>query len=47
MPSDVRLVLDTNTAVSGLLWPGGRPGHLIDAALDGRIELFSSTALLA
>jgi putative PIN family toxin of toxin-antitoxin system len=47
MRSDVRLVLDTNTAVSGLLWPGGPPGHVIDAALDGRIELFSSTALLA
>jgi len=27
----VRLVLDTNTAVSGLLW-GGWPGRLIDAA---------------
>jgi predicted nucleic acid-binding protein len=27
----VRLVLDTNTALSGLLW-GGTPGRLIDAA---------------
>lgn len=42
----MRLVLDTNTALSGLLW-GGTPGRLIDAALDGRIELASSTALLA
>jgi len=42
----VRLVLDTNTALSGLLW-GGTPGHLIDAAAAGRIELISSAALLA
>ena len=27
----MRLVLDTNTAVSGLIW-GGVPGQLIDAA---------------
>jgi len=27
----VRLVLDTNTVVSGLIW-GGVPGQLIDAA---------------
>jgi putative PIN family toxin of toxin-antitoxin system len=43
----VRLVLDTNTALSGLLWPGGPPGRLIDAAEIGRIELCSSPALLA
>lgn len=43
----MRLVLDTNTAVSGLLWPGGPPGQLIDAAEAGRIELASSPALLA
>jgi len=42
----VRLVLDTNTALSGLLW-GGTPGRLIDAAAAGRIELASSAALLA
>jgi putative PIN family toxin of toxin-antitoxin system len=42
----VRLVLDTNTALSGLLW-GGTPGRLIDAAEAGRIELASSAALLA
>jgi uncharacterized protein len=42
----VLLVLDTNTALSGLLW-GGVPGHLIDAAEAGLIELASSTALLA
>lgn len=42
----MRLVLDTNTVLSGLLW-GGTPGRLIDAAEAGRIELASSAALLA
>ena len=42
----VLLVLDTNTALSGLLW-GGNPGRLIDAAVAGRIELASSAPLLA
>ena len=39
-------MLDTNTVVSGLLWQG-LPARLIDAAEAGRIELVSSTALLA
>ncbi len=42
----MRLVLDTNIALSGLLW-GGAPGQLIEAAIQQRIELASSTALLA
>lgn len=42
----MRLLLDTNTAISGLLW-GGTPGRLIDAALAGEVELASSLALLA
>jgi putative PIN family toxin of toxin-antitoxin system len=42
----VRLVLDTNAALSGLLW-GGPPGQLIDAAQAGRVEIVSSTPLLA
>jgi putative PIN family toxin of toxin-antitoxin system len=42
----VRLVLDTNAAISGLLW-GGTPGRLLEAAKAGRVELFSSTPLLA
>ena len=41
----MRLVLDTNTVVSGLLWDR-TPSRLIEAALQGRIELFTSEALL-
>lgn len=40
------LVLDTNTALSGLLW-GGTPGRLIDAAEAGHVGLAASAALLA
>lgn len=42
----MRLVLDTNVVVSGLLW-NGAPAQLIDAAQAGDIELFSSRVLLA
>jgi putative PIN family toxin of toxin-antitoxin system len=42
----VRLVLDTNTAVSALLW-GGPPSRLIDAAAARQLNLFSSLPLLA
>ena len=42
---DVRLVLDTNTAVSGLIW-GGVPGRLIDAAAAGKTQIISSVPLL-
>lgn len=41
----MRLVLDTNTVVSGLLWDY-TPSQLIDAGLQGRIELFTSQVLL-
>ena len=43
----MRLILDTNTALSGLLWPEGPPGKLINAAETQRIKLACSTALLA
>jgi predicted nucleic acid-binding protein len=46
LSNGVRLVLDTNTALSGLLW-NGTPARLIDAAQDRRIELACSTGLLA
>jgi putative PIN family toxin of toxin-antitoxin system len=41
----VRVVLDTNTVVSGFLW-GNEPRAIIDAAIDGRIELFTCAALI-
>lgn len=41
----MRVVPDTNIAVSGLLWHGA-PRRILEAARDGRIELFSSPALL-
>ena len=41
----MRLVLDTNTAVSGLIW-GGFPGRLIDAAAASTIQIISSVPLL-
>lgn len=44
--SAVRLVLDTNTALSGLLWHG-TPGKLIDAARRQDVQLPGSTPLLA
>jgi putative PIN family toxin of toxin-antitoxin system len=42
----VRLVLDTDAAVSGLLWHGN-PGKLIDAAQAGSLTLYTSVPLLA
>lgn len=44
--SAVRLVLDTNTAISGLLWHG-TPGKLIDAARAKSVTLCTSAMLLA
>jgi putative PIN family toxin of toxin-antitoxin system len=40
----VRVVLDTNTVVSALLW-GGIPEQLLAAATEGRIELYTSESL--
>jgi uncharacterized protein len=42
----VRLVLDTNTVVSGLLW-NGTPSLLLDAARRGDVVLYTSPMLLA
>jgi putative PIN family toxin of toxin-antitoxin system len=42
----MRLVLDTNVVVSGLLWEG-KPARLLDAAQTGEVEIFTSRALLA
>ena len=41
----MRRVLDTNVVVSALLWEG-TPGHLLQAARLGRIELYTSVPLL-
>lgn len=41
----VRLVLDTNAVVSGLFWQTAS-ARLLDAALNGGIELFTSEILL-
>jgi len=41
----VRLVLDTNTVISGLLWSNA-PSRLIEAGLLGTVELFTTRALL-
>ena len=41
----VKIVVDTNTLVSGFLWEG-TPAKLMTAALSGRARLFSTTELL-
>lgn len=42
----LRLVLDTNIVVAGLLW-NGPPRRLIEWAIEGKaVELFSSPVLL-
>jgi putative PIN family toxin of toxin-antitoxin system len=41
----LRLVLDTNVVIAGLLWQGP-PRRLLQAAIDGEIELATSQALL-
>ena len=41
----MRSVLDTNTVVSGLFWDGS-PSLLQDAARSGKVELYTSPALL-
>ena len=37
----MRVVLDSNILVSGLIAPGGTPARLLDAWLDGRFTLVS------
>ena len=41
----MRVVADTNTVVSGMFWRGA-PRRVLDAAHTGRIELFTTRALL-
>lgn len=42
----MRVVLDTNTVVSGLLWHGA-PRSVLDAARNNRIRLYTSALLIA
>ncbi len=42
----MRVVADTNTVVSGLLWDVGSPRQLIDAAFAGKLDLYTSPVLL-
>lgn len=42
----MRIVADTNTVVSGLLWPGP-PRRVIDLARERAVTLYTSLALLA
>lgn len=42
----MRVVLDTNVVVSGLLW-GGTPERLIEAAGEGSLKLVASETLIA
>lgn len=41
----MRLVLDTNVVVSGLLWHGP-PRQVVDAARTGKVSLFTTAELL-
>ena len=41
----MRLLLDTNVVVAGLLW-NGHPRHLLDLAINGDVALFSCPALI-
>jgi len=41
----VKLVIDTNVVVSGLLWLGN-PGRVLEAAANGRVTLYTSPALV-
>ncbi|MFN0198196.1 MAG: putative toxin-antitoxin system toxin component, PIN family [Planctomycetaceae bacterium] len=42
----MRVIADSNVIISGLFWRGP-PRAILDAAREGRIELFTSYALLA
>ena len=41
----MRVVADTNTVISGILWQGN-PRRVLDAARDALIELYTSRVLL-
>lgn len=41
----MRVVADTNVVISGIFWQGA-PRAILDAAREGRIEIFTSAILL-
>jgi putative PIN family toxin of toxin-antitoxin system len=43
----VRVVLDTNVVVSGLLSPGGPCGKILDEVLEGSLDILLDSAILA
>ncbi len=43
----MRIVLDTNVLVSGLLNPGGAPGRVVDLILGGRHHVLYDDRLIA
>lgn len=43
----MRVVVDTNVVVSGVLRPASKPGRILDLMLDGRLDVVSSTELIA
>lgn len=46
MQAPLRLVLDTNVVVAGLLW-SGPPRRLLEATIEGKVALFSSEVLIS
>jgi putative PIN family toxin of toxin-antitoxin system len=43
----MRIVADTNVLISAFVFPGGPPESVVRAAIEGRLELVTSPALLA
>ena len=43
----MRVVFDTNVLLSGLMYPTSGPGRIVEAWIEGRIELVLSYAQLA
>ena len=43
----MKVVLDTNVLISGLMFPGGTPGRIVAAWLEGRFEVALSLDQLA
>lgn len=44
--SVLRIVFDTNIFVSSIFWERGNPHHLVELAIEGKIEVFTSAEIL-